>query len=96
MNNFKDANGSSCYVIAEAGLNHNGSIEKAKKLVDLAHLAGSNAVKFQKRTVDVLAVKETLNAKDDRFPEFGSTYKEIREHLEFSFEEYQELKSCML
>ena len=93
MNNFRDLKGSSCYVIAEAGLNHNGSIEIAKKLIDLANVAGSNAVKFQKRTVKVLAVKDTLDAKDDRFPEFGKTYREIREHLEFSFEEYQELKS---
>ena len=92
MSNFKDLNGSSCYVIAEAGLNHNGSIEIAKKLIDLAHIAGSNAVKFQKRTVQKLAVKETLNAKDSRFPEFGNTYKEVREHLEFTFEQYQELK----
>jgi sialic acid synthase SpsE len=80
-----------CYVIAEAGLNHNGSVEIAKKLIDLAVLAGCDAVKFQKRTVEKLAVKETLDAKDERFPEFGKTYKEIREHLEFSFDEYKEL-----
>lgn len=80
-----------CYVIAEAGLNHNGSVEIAKKLIDLAALAGCDAVKFQKRTVEKLAVKETLDAKDERFPEFGNTYREIREHLEFSHEEYKEL-----
>lgn len=81
-----------CYVIAEAGLNHNGSIEIAKKLIDVAAIAGADAVKFQKRTVDKLAVKTTLDAKDDRFPEFGSTYREIREHLEFTLEQYRELK----
>lgn len=80
-----------CYVIAEAGLNHNGSIEIAKKLIDLASIAGCHAVKFQKRTVEKLAVKETLDAPDARFPEFGSTYREIREHLEFSREAYSEL-----
>lgn len=79
------------YIIAEAGLNHNGSVEIAKKLVDLAALAGCDAVKFQKRTVEKLAVKATLDAKDERFPAFGSTYREIREHLEFSFEEYKEI-----
>lgn len=84
-------NQNSCYVIAEAGLNHNGSVEIAKKLVDLAALAGCDAVKFQKRTVEKLAVKETLDAKDERFPAFGKTYREIREHLEFSFEEYKEI-----
>ena len=81
-----------CYVIAEAGLNHNGSIDLAKKLIDVAHEAGANAVKFQKRTVNKLATKDVLYAKDQRFPDFGNTYKEIREHLEFNFEQYKELK----
>jgi sialic acid synthase SpsE len=80
------------YVIAEAGLNHNGSLEIAKQLIDLAHEAGADAVKFQKRTVDKLAVKSTLDAKDDRFPEFGETYREIREHLEFNMTQYKILK----
>lgn len=82
-----------CYVIAEAGLNHNGSVDLAKKLIDLAVIAGADAVKFQKRTIDRLAVKETLDAKDDRFPEFGSTYREIREHLEFDSDQYLDLKN---
>jgi sialic acid synthase SpsE len=82
----------SCYVIAEAGLNHNGSIEIAKKLIDVAAIAGANAVKFQKRTIEKLAVASVLNSKDDRFPEFGKTYREIREHLEFTFDQYSELK----
>lgn len=86
------ANMGECYVIAEAGLNHNGSLDIAKKLIDVAALAGADAVKFQKRTVEVLAVKEALDAKDDRFPEFGSTYREIREHHEFDLHEYRELK----
>jgi sialic acid synthase SpsE len=81
-----------CYIIAEAGLNHNGSLEIAKQLIDVAVDAGANAVKFQKRTVDILATKETLEANDDRFPEFGSTYREIREYLEFDLKQYNELK----
>ena len=81
-----------CYIIAEAGLNHNGSLEIAKKLIDVAFIAGVNAVKFQKRTVDKLAIKAVLDAKDERFPEFGRTYREIREHLEFDADEYAELK----
>ncbi len=81
-----------CYVIAEAGLNHNGSIEIAKKLIDVAAVAGVDAVKFQKRTVDKLAVKAVLDAPDNRFPEFGETYRQIREHLEFTAEEYIEIK----
>jgi sialic acid synthase SpsE len=82
-----------CYVIAEAGLNHNGSLDTAKKLIDVAAIAGADAVKFQKRTVEKLAVESVLNAKDDRFPEFGKTYRAIREHLEFTFNQYSELKS---
>ncbi len=94
MNFFKDISKESdyCYVIAEAGLNHNGSIEIAKKLIDLAAKAGVDAVKFQKRTVDKLAVKSTLDATDDRFPEFGKTYREIREFLEFDMAQYRVIK----
>ena len=86
------SNNESCYVIAEAGLNHNGSVEIAKKLIDLAVEAGSDAVKFQKRTVDKLAVKATLDESDSRFPEFGRTYREIREFLEFDMVQYKEIK----
>ena len=80
------------YVIAEAGLNHNGSVEIAKKLIDVAVEAGADAVKFQKRTVGKLAIKATLDSPDDRFPEFGKTYREIREYLEFNMEQYQIIK----
>jgi sialic acid synthase SpsE len=82
-----------CYITAEAGLNHNGSIQIAKSLIDLAAIAGADAVKFQKRTVDKLAIGSVLDAEDNRFPEFGKTYREIREHLEFNLEQYQELKT---
>lgn len=92
MKNQYPKSNSACYVIAEAGLNHNGSVNIARKLIDVAAVAGVDAVKFQKRTVDKLAVKATLDAKDDRFPEFGATYREIREHLEFGSEEYRVLK----
>ena len=68
-------NFSKCYVIAEAGLNHNGSISIAKQLIDVAHNAGADAVKFQKRTVKNLAIRNVLNAEDRRFPKFGNTYK---------------------
>lgn len=83
---------SDCYVIAEAGLNHNGSLQIAKQLIDVAYVAGVDAVKFQKRTVEKLAIDSVLDAEDNRFPEFGKTYRKIREHLEFSFDEYNELK----
>ncbi|MBF0624814.1 MAG: N-acetylneuraminate synthase family protein [Magnetococcales bacterium] len=81
-----------CTVIAEAGLNHNGSLEIAKQLVDVAAEAGVDVVKFQKRQVDVLAVESLLDAPDARFPGLGRTYREIRETLEFSKEEYLEIR----
>lgn len=81
-----------CYVIAEAGLNHNGDFNLAKKLIDVAANAKADAVKFQKRTVSDLAVRTVLDAKDDRFPEFGDTYREIRERHEFDSKQYSMLK----
>lgn len=80
------------YVIAEVGLCHNGSVNTAKRLIDVSVVAGADAVKFQKRTVDTLAIKSVLDAKDDRFPEFGETYRQIREHIEFGEDEYREIK----
>ena len=85
----------SCYVIAEAGLNHNGDVDMARRLTDVAAEAGADAVKFQKRTVDTLAIGPVLNAPDGRFPTFGSTYREIRERLEFNFDQYVELKATV-
>ncbi len=84
--------GQPCFVIAEAGLNHNGDLEIAKRLIDIAVVAGADAVKFQKRTVEALAIKSVLDAPDNRFPEFGSTYRQIREHVEFGWDEYVELR----
>ncbi len=79
------------YFIAEVGLCHNGSPETAKRLIDVAVEAGADAVKFQKRTVGYLATAEVLDRSDDRFPRFGSTYREIREYLEFDEEVYKEI-----
>ncbi|MBF0381742.1 MAG: N-acetylneuraminate synthase family protein [Magnetococcales bacterium] len=62
-------------------------------MIDVAVKAGADGVKFQKRTVDTLAVGEVLDAQDDRFPEFGKTYRQVREHIEFNKEEYLELQA---
>ena len=84
------------YFIAEVGLNHNGSIKLARQIIEIAARAGADAVKFQKRTVSQLAVKDTLDQQDNRFPSFGRTYREIREHLEFNLDQYFELKDFAL
>ena len=81
------------FVIAEAGLNHNGSIDIARSLVDVAAAAGCDCVKFQKRNVATLAVGDVLDAPDTRFPSLGSTYRALREKHEFSMEEFRELKT---
>ena len=52
-----------CKVIAEIGINHNGDIEIAKKLIDMAKKCGCDAVKFQKRTIEIVYTKELLDEK---------------------------------
>jgi sialic acid synthase SpsE len=84
--------GHRCFLIAEVGLNHNGDVQLAKTIVEAAVAAGADAVKFQKRTVDTLAIGSVLDADDARFPAFGTTYRRIREHLEFDWDQYVEIK----
>ena len=79
----------SIIIIAEFGINHNGDIEIAKKLIDIAVDAGANLVKFQKRTIDIVYPKEMLDR--PRESPWGTTQREQKEGLEFSFEEYQEI-----
>ncbi len=82
-----------CFIIAEIGINHNGSLELAKKLIDMAKKAGCDAVKFQKRTVEVVYTKEEL-AKE-RQSVFGTTNGDLKRGLEFGFDEYSEIdKYC--
>ncbi|MFZ0394770.1 MAG: N-acetylneuraminate synthase family protein [Terracidiphilus sp.] len=78
-----------CYIIAEIGINHNGSIDLAKKLISVAVAAGCDAVKFQKRTVEVVYTAEEL-AKPRENP-FGSTNGDLKRGLEFGREEYAEI-----
>lgn len=84
--------GKSTYIIAEIGLNHNGSVESARRLIDGAAAAGAHAVKFQKRDVANLAIRSVLDAPDGRFPSLGRTYRELRERHEFSLETFMELR----
>ena len=79
--------GHPCYVVAEIGINHNGEVELAKSLIDMAEAAGCNAVKFQKRTVDVVYSAEEL-ARPRESP-FGTTNRDLKRGLEFGREEYE-------
>lgn len=80
------------YVIGEIGLNHNGSIDIAKELIGIAHEAGCDAIKLQKREVDQMATADVLDSPFVKFPAFGKTYREMRENLELSKDEFLELK----
>jgi len=74
------------FITAEIGINHNGDIEIAKKLIDIAKNSGCDAVKFQKRTIEKVYSKEEL----DKFREspWGTTTKEQKFGLEFEKKEY--------
>ncbi len=79
--------GHPCYIIAEIGINHNGSVEQALQLIAAAKEAGCNAVKFQKRTVDVVYSAEELVR--PRESPFGHTNGDLKRGLEFGRNEYQ-------
>jgi N-acetylneuraminate synthase/sialic acid synthase len=82
-----------CYVIAEIGHNHQGSLEKARELFKEAKLAGANAVKLQKRNNRGLYTRAAYNKPYDNENSFGATYGEHREFLEFEQKEYTELQA---
>jgi len=78
-----------CFVIAEIGINHNGSVKKAKQLIDIAVSSGCDAVKFQKRTVDFVYTPEELAM--HRPNHFGETNGDLKRGLELKFEDYEEI-----
>lgn len=78
-----------CFIIAEIGINHNGSVANAKKLIDIAVATGCNAVKFQKRTVDVVYTKEELA--QPRPNPFGDTNGDLKRGLELGLEDYKQI-----
>jgi N-acetylneuraminate synthase len=79
----------SLYLIAEVGINHNGSLDLAKQLILAAHEAGFDAVKFQKRTIDKVYTKEMLDS--PRESPWGTTQRAQKEGLEFSRAQYEEI-----
>ncbi len=81
--------GKPCFVIAEIGINHNGSVNTAKQLIDIAITAGCDAIKFQKRTVDIVYTKEELAM--PRPNPFGETNGDLKRGLELKLEDYEEI-----
>jgi N-acetylneuraminate synthase len=82
-------------IIAEIGINHNGDIEIAKQLIDLAHGAGCDLVKFQKRTIEIVYSAQVLDS--PRESPWGTTQREQKLGLEFDRAEYDEIdRHCRL
>jgi len=77
----------SIFIIAEVGINHNGDLDIAKRLIDGAVKAGADAVKFQKRSIDLVYTRELLDS--PRESPWGTTQREQKEGLEFGKEEYE-------
>ena len=78
------------YIIAEIGINHNGDLDIAKKLIDIAKVAGCDAVKFQKRNPDVCVPEHQKQVERDT-PWGKMTYLEYKYKVEFSKSEYDEI-----
>ena len=79
----------SCFLVGEIGINHNGDLNLAKDLIKEAKAAGFDAVKFQKRDIDVVYSKDYLNS--TRKSPWGNTQRVQKEALEFSLSEYWEI-----
>ena len=81
------------YLIAEIGINHNGDIKIAKELIDISKEAGFDAVKFQKRDINIVYTKDQLDV--PRQSPWGNTTRQQKERLEFGIKEYDEInKYC--
>tara|TARA_B100001109_G_scaffold255543_1_gene259147 strand:- start:10430 stop:11290 length:861 start_codon:yes stop_codon:yes gene_type:complete len=80
---------SEVYIIAEVGINHNGDLDIAKKLILESKNAGADAVKFQKRSIDIVYSKDVLDS--SRESPWGTTQREQKEGLEFSEKEYDKI-----
>jgi len=76
-------------IVHELGINCNGYLEIAKKLIDNAIETGADFVKFQKRTIDLVYSKEELDK--SRESPWGTTTRQQKEGLEFNKEQYQEI-----
>jgi N-acetylneuraminate synthase len=81
--------GAPCYVIGEIGINHNGDLGIARRLIDVAAIAGAHAVKFQKRTIEVVYSAEEL-ARPRESP-FGTTNGDLKRGLEFGIDAYRNI-----
>ncbi len=84
--------GCPCFVIAEIGQNHNGQLNLAKKLIDMAVRCKADAVKFQKREISWELTRDAYDRPYEGSNSFGATYGSHREYLELNEAEHRELK----
>lgn len=77
------------YIVAEIGLNHNGDVQLAKRMISVAKSAGCDFVKFQKRTIDLVYTQQELDS--PRESPWGTTFRQQKDGLELGKEEYDEV-----
>lgn len=93
VGNKKISDNAPCFIIAEIGINHNGSVDLAKRMIDEAVMAGCDAVKFQKRTVTKVYTPEELDVYRPNY--YGSTNRDLKNGLELTYDDYKEIdKYC--
>jgi N-acetylneuraminate synthase len=86
--------GEPCYIIAEIGINHNGELSVCKELINAAHSAGCDAVKFQKRTPEICVPRDQWD-KERETPWGKMTYIDYKKRIEFGESEFDEIdKYC--
>ncbi len=87
IGNKKISDNDPCFIIAEIGINHNGSVDLAKRMIDEAVMAGCDAVKFQKRTVTKVYTPEELDVYRPNY--YGSTNRDLKNGLELTYDDYK-------
>ena len=90
----KIGEGHGVFIIAEVGINHQGDVNIAVKLIEEAKKCGADAVKFQKRSINRILTREGLDMPYENPNSFGNTYGEHKQALELNESDYKELKSC--
>tara|TARA_B100000035_G_scaffold245676_1_gene214307 strand:- start:7796 stop:8836 length:1041 start_codon:yes stop_codon:yes gene_type:complete len=92
LNHIKIGENYPTQIIGEIGQNHNGSVENAKKLIDMCAFCNVKLVKFQKRDIKTEFTKEAYNKSYENKNSFGKIYGKHREFLELNKEQHKELK----
>jgi len=86
---MKPLKNNKCFIVAEIGINHNGDLDTAFKLIDMASECGCDAVKFQKRNINIVYDQETLDS--SRESPWGTTTRDQKSKLEFDKNDYDKI-----